>query len=84
MTPAETEAILSAVRREVSDSDAEWADVKDMTLAGLCAFARDALAGDLEAIRFHGPHSKGAAVLESAIATYDGLAGALPASPVAS
>ena len=72
MTATEIAAVLDAVRREVHESNV-WDEMKDMSLADLCAANQDALIDDLyEDHPDDRPHRSGMLLH---VATYDVLLG---------
>jgi hypothetical protein len=72
MTRTEVQAVLDAVRREVHESNV-WDEMKDMSLADLCAANQDALIDDLFADYPSDRHRRGEMLLH--VATYDTLLG---------
>lgn len=47
LTQDQSEAIMDAVMRDVTDSRTPWDEIKDMTLADFCAQNQDALIDDI-------------------------------------
>jgi predicted DNA-binding ribbon-helix-helix protein len=72
MTADQVKAVLDAVRREVTESHV-WDEIKDMSLADLCAANQDALIDDL--YEDHPDDRPRRPAMVSHVATYDTLLG---------
>jgi hypothetical protein len=78
LTPDQVKAITAAVLREVDAGGVTWGEIKDQTIAELCASNQDALIDDA-----HEPFADSDAAQEaitSAVRTYDELLGTSRAS----